>query len=1267
MSSGFRGGTTGAALPEVVCLRDSDDGLEVRLRRAREDVLRARARALHAEFEARRSRGAVRSLSGPIRLLARLRPPLPGEDQTEHGSSGTIDADDDGAVGGGSADGEFGSGFSNHNGGDCSSWLCIRGDGTELEVLPLSSTLAALPSVQMPSQRRRMTIAGIGDARALTINSASALGKRPQGGASRRASSSSSSSTFTFDRVLGADAGDDEAFQAVEDEVAAVADGHAACIFAYGASGSGKSHNIRILSAGASNLLEQRAAVLSKEGMHLDIGVRIVEIFDERIAEIPCYFSDDATSSSASLPQTLPSWRGALDDRLSCMHSTSHLAVIFMATRRDPETNTVQAVGRLCLVDLAGSDRPQRDEAASAHCAREGRLASASLSALADVLAARARRCTEVPHRASRLTAFLQDTIFARHDSCRIVVLVGIEPSRSALPQTLRTLQYAQRLSSLTVHAVGTGPRCQRLHQSSNLEGSFLEASPQQSCPSVIEEDEDTESSDREVGFESKDKVQEIAELRSQLEELREATAKAQTEAAECEHSMEIKEQMLVEALQRAAALREAQAQKEQMMGGLLEFQRRLERVEEVTSRSPCPALDRLGRSFATTGASTPSVAGLPGSGPRDHASREAEDLSVPRRGLPSASCAQNPPRMSGRGLGVAGTFQPVLRTRSAGLGFNRTPGFSAVPSLGVAPPRRCATALSAAPAPTTAASPSLAIRVSADVRARSQALEGKAQSPAPEGSYVIGPAAAVRDSSSPHLRQRCRSPQQQQQPLRALHGLGRQASRPDATTNAFGRHASCSPPRAPGLGSAGGAAGTNGSSVRSSAAKNASTSSLDSRSKLLLASRWGGKAIALVPTPLRGSVGCSTVVGQGVSRHAELDSVVPGSSRLVPVLQNLSGGVPSLESSLLRPLVPRSHGEPLGAHLHGEGGGADDPGRRRHASESSSKPSKSSASSTPSSSSSASPLSSRPLTARVQVRAAGGLNPLALDLSRVFKDKLPAGTSGATSPFATCPGTVSARGSMSARGGPAGCSPEPSTPRGRAPVCWWESAVKVDVDLTPRVAAPAELPRPASEGRPPIAVPHTLAVTSAQAPAPPLTARGAAFTAQRNLPPKLSTRSWSPSGYTVEVLTARAARALSEGAAAAAAGLDMSMALVPEAAEGAVGLGGVFVARGKDSPDEEPPSAPGSPVLMLCPLSPSSGPEASRAESHERLVKLQAISPHFGSRRDSGASAASALSDVSESSDEEEICARLRGSLFSAGGAGGDLAARYVREGACP
>jgi len=837
-----------------------------------------------------------------------------------------------------------------------------------------------------------------------------------------------------------------------------------------------------------------------------------------------------------------------------------------------------------------------------------------------------------VPHRASRLTAFLQDTIFARHDCCRIVLLVGIEPSRSVRQQTLRTLQYAQRLSSLTVHAVGTGPRCQRLHQSGNLEGSFLEASPQPSCPSVIEEDEDTESSDREVGFESEDKVQEIAELRSQLEELRGATAKAQTEAAECEHSMEIKEQMLAEALQRAAALREAQAQKEQLMGGLLEFQRRLERVEEVTSRSPCPALDRLGHSFAVSGASTPSVAGLPGSGPRDHASRE--DLSLPRRGLPSASCAQNPPRVGGRGLGVAGTFQPVLRTRSAGLGFNRTPGFSAVPSIGVSPPRRCTPAMSAAPVPTTASSPSLSIRVSADVRARSQA-----QSPAPEGSYVIGPAAAVRDSSSPHLRQRRRSPQQQQQPqLRALHGLGRQASRPDASTKAFGRHASCSPPRAPGLGSAGGAAGTNGSSVRSSAAKNASTSSLHSRSKLLLASRCGVKAIALVPTPLRGSVGCSAVVGQGVSRHAELDSVVPGSSRPVPALQNLSGGVPSLESSLLRPLVPRSHGEPPGAHLHGEGGGADDPGPRRHASESSSMPSSSSASSTPSSSSSASPLTSRPLTSRVQARAAGGLNPLALDLSRVFKDKLPTGTSGATSPFATCPGTVSARGSMSARGGPAGCSPEPSTPRGRAPVRWWETAVKVDVELTPRVAAPAELPRPASEGRPAIAVPHTVAVPSAQAPAPPLTARGAAFTSQRNLPPKLSTRSWSPSGYIVEVLTARAARALSVGAAAAAAGLDMSMALVPEAVEGAVGLGRAPVARGKDTLDEEPPSAPGSPVLMLCPLSPSSGPEASRAKSQERLVKLQ-----------------------------EEIRARLRGSLFSAGSAGGDLVACYVREGACP
>lgn len=112
----------------------------------------------------------------------------------------------------------------------------------------------------------------------------------------------------------------------------------------------------------------------------------------------------------------------------------------------------VTSDGKLILVDLAGSERLSNSDV-SGERLRETQCINRSLSALADVVAAKERRLSHIPYRNSKLTQLLQDALGGQED-CHTVFIIAVPPTWANVNDTLRALQFGSRLTSLSIPTV---------------------------------------------------------------------------------------------------------------------------------------------------------------------------------------------------------------------------------------------------------------------------------------------------------------------------------------------------------------------------------------------------------------------------------------------------------------------------------------------------------------------------------------------------------------------------------------------------------------------------------------------------------------------------------------------------------------------------------------------------------------------------------------------------------------------------------------------
>lgn len=112
-------------------------------------------------------------------------------------------------------------------------------------------------------------------------------------------------------------------------------------------------------------------------------------------------------------------------------------------------TDTGKLIGKISLIDLAGSERGADTKSHNRQRRMEGSEINKSLLALKECIRAIDSGSSHVPYRASKLTLVLKDS-FTRQ-ATRTVMIVNVSPAASSADHTLNTLRYADRVKERVV------------------------------------------------------------------------------------------------------------------------------------------------------------------------------------------------------------------------------------------------------------------------------------------------------------------------------------------------------------------------------------------------------------------------------------------------------------------------------------------------------------------------------------------------------------------------------------------------------------------------------------------------------------------------------------------------------------------------------------------------------------------------------------------------------------------------------------------------
>jgi kinesin family protein 18/19 len=134
----------------------------------------------------------------------------------------------------------------------------------------------------------------------------------------------------------------------------------------------------------------------------------------------------------------------------NAVSSRSHAVLQITCEQKDKTANTshVVKVGKLSLIDLAGSERATQTHNVGARML-EGANINRSLLALGNcinALAGNSSRKGYIPYRDSKLTRLLKDSLGG---NCRTVMIVTTSPSHLYQEETLNTLKYANRAKNI--------------------------------------------------------------------------------------------------------------------------------------------------------------------------------------------------------------------------------------------------------------------------------------------------------------------------------------------------------------------------------------------------------------------------------------------------------------------------------------------------------------------------------------------------------------------------------------------------------------------------------------------------------------------------------------------------------------------------------------------------------------------------------------------------------------------------------------------------
>lgn len=286
--------------------------------------------------------------------------------------------------------------------------------------------------------------------------------------------------TFAFDAVYNNTYTQRDIFlQEVQPLVEATLQGYNATVFAYGQSGSGKTHTmtgrledptlwgmmpqtvdhlfneIRKLSTSTKTFKVRCSYIelyngksrdlLASKQVNLEIKQNMAKNFYVKGAEMPEVTNFDECiryfNAGTERRQTAST---DLNDQSSRSHSLFQMQVEQFDFEHDPSAPVI-ITSKINVVDLAGSEKLSKTNA-TGDTAKEGCNINLSLSALATVIDTIVKGAPHIPYRGSPLTMLLKDSLGG---NSKTVMFANLGPSDKNISETISTLRFALRAKQI--------------------------------------------------------------------------------------------------------------------------------------------------------------------------------------------------------------------------------------------------------------------------------------------------------------------------------------------------------------------------------------------------------------------------------------------------------------------------------------------------------------------------------------------------------------------------------------------------------------------------------------------------------------------------------------------------------------------------------------------------------------------------------------------------------------------------------------------------
>ncbi|CAN8101658.1 unnamed protein product [Discula destructiva] len=284
---------------------------------------------------------------------------------------------------------------------------------------------------------------------------------------------------FAFDRVFDENATQTEVYEATTRSLLdSVLDGYNATVFAYGATGCGKTHTITGTSQQPGIIFLTMQELFEKIGersdeKHTEISLSYLEIYNETIRDLlvpggskqGLMLREDANQavSVAGLTSYHPKdvqevmdmivqgneFRTVSPTAANATSSRSHAVLQINVAQKDRHAavNEPHTVATFSIIDLAGSERASATQNRGERLL-EGANINKSLLSLGSCINALCdpRKKNHVPYRNSKLTRLLK---FSLGGNCKTVMVVCVSPSSEHFDETQNTLRYANRAKNI--------------------------------------------------------------------------------------------------------------------------------------------------------------------------------------------------------------------------------------------------------------------------------------------------------------------------------------------------------------------------------------------------------------------------------------------------------------------------------------------------------------------------------------------------------------------------------------------------------------------------------------------------------------------------------------------------------------------------------------------------------------------------------------------------------------------------------------------------